>query len=197
MKRGVFLSCLLLLVLLACQSASIQVEPKVNSQETVKKETPTTKSENLADSSLSPTAIQDCFPKVKLDEPIEFDLSVNPFYLRIDFDSNKTIDYAIRIRGTKTKAEGLLICVDGEKPHIFGKLAKSKTPLTDIEDDNFLMDKWDVASREEIKSYPTYPPDGKTREGANAKGEALVFIFPVDGVQYVYWDGKIFRSFGE
>lgn len=197
MKRGMFLSCLLLLVLLACQSADIQVEPKVNSQETAQKETPTVNSKNLADSVLSPTAVQNCLPKVKLDEPIEFDLSVNPFYLRIDFDGNKTIDYAIRIRGTKTKTEGLLICMDGEKPYTFGKLAKSKTPLTDIEGDNFLMDKWDVVSREEIKSYPTYPPDGKTKEGANAKGEALVFAFPVDGVQYIYWDSKTFRSFGE
>ena len=197
MKRGMFLSCLLLLVLLACQSANIQVEPKVNSQETVQKETLPTQSENLADSNLSPTAVQNCLPKVKLDEPIEFDLSVNPFYLRLDFDSNKKIDYAMRIRGTKTKAEGLLICMDGEKPYTFGKLAKSKTPLTDIEGDNFLMDKWDVISKEEIKSYPTYPPNGKTREGANAKGEALVFTFPVDGVQYIYWDSKTFRSFGE
>jgi hypothetical protein len=197
MKRGLFLSCLLLLALLACQSANIQVEPKVNSQETVQKERSATESENLADSNLSPTAVQNCFPKIKLDEPIEFDLSVNPFYLRIDFDSNKKIDYAIRIRGKKTKAEGLLICLDGEKPYIFGKLAKSKTPLTDIEGDNFLMDNWDVVPKEEMKSSPTYPPDGKKREGENAKGEAIVFAFPIDGVRYVYWDGKTFRSFGE
>lgn len=197
MKRVVFLSCLLLLILLACQSADIEVEPKVNSQETAQKETPAGQSDNLADSSLSPTAVQNCFPKIKLDEPIEFSLSVNPFYLRLDFDSNKKIDYAIRIRGKETKAEGLLICLDGEKPYIFGKLAKSKTSLTDIEGDNFLMDNWDVVTREEIKLSPQYPPNGKNREGANAKGEAIVFAFPVDGVQYIYWDGKTFRSFSE
>ena len=197
MKRGIFLSCLLLLLLLACQSANIQVEPKVNSQENVQKATPPTETENLTDSRLSPTAIQDCLPKVKLDEPVEFDLSVNPFYLRLDFDGNKKIDYAIRIRGKKTKAEGLLICMDGGKPYVLGKLAKSKIPLTDIEGDNFLMDNWDVVPKEEIKSYPTYPPEGKNREGANAKGESLMFAFPIDGVQYIYWDGKTFRSFGE
>jgi len=197
MERGLFLSCLLLLVLLACQSADIRVEPKVNSQENVQKEKPATESENLADSSLSPTAVQNCLPKVKMDESIEFDLSVNPFYLRLDFDGNKKIDYAIRIRGKKTNAEGLLICIDGEKPFTFGELAKSKTPLTDIEGDNFLMNDWDVVPKEEMKFSPTYPPEGKSREGANAKGEAIVFAFPVDGVRYIYWDGKEFRSFGE
>lgn len=197
MKRGVFLSSLLLLFLLACQSADIQVEPKVNSQEVVPKKTPTEELENLANSSLSPTAIQNCLPKIKMDEPIEFDLSVNPFYLRLDFDGNKKLDYAIRIRGKKTKVAGLLICLDGEKPYMFGKLAKSKTPLTNIEGDNFLMDNWDVVPKEEMKSSPTYPPEGKTREGINAKGEALVFAFPIDGVQYVYWDSKAFRSFSE
>ena len=197
MKRGMFLSCLLLLILLACQSASIQVEPKVNSQETVRKETPAAETGNLADSSLSPNAIQNCLPKVKLDEPIEFDLSVNPFYLRLDFDGSKTIDYAVRVRGQKTQVEGLLICMDGEKPYLFGKLAKSKIPLTNIEGDNFLMDNWDVVPKEEMKLSPTYPLSGKNKEGANAKGEAIVFAFPIDGVQYIYWDGKAFHSFGE
>jgi hypothetical protein len=195
MKRGIFLSSLFLLFLLACQSTYIQVEPKVNSQVTEQK---TTKEfENSVDNKLSPIAVQNCLPKVKLDEQIDFDLSVNPFYLRIDFDSNKKIDYAIRIVGKNTKTEGLLICIDGETPYLFGKLAKSKIPLTDVEGDNFLTDNWDAVTKEEMKSLPTYSPKGKNKEGANAKGEAIVFLFPIDGVQHIYWDGKAFRSFGE
>ncbi len=195
MKRLVCLSSLFLLILLACKDNNSQVEQQVNSQIIVQK--PTIDSEKLADNKLSPTAVQNCLPKVKIDEPIDFDLTVNPFYLRLDFDSNKKIDYAIRIIGKVSKNEGLLICLDGETPYVFGKLAKSKLPLTDIEGDNFLMDNWDVVTKEEIKSAPTYSPNGKKKEGANAKGEALVLAFPVDGVQYIYWDGKTFRSFGE
>jgi hypothetical protein len=195
--KTVFISALTLLIFLwACEKSTVQsVEPKVDLP-SVSQKTPT-ETENLADSPISPTAIQNCLPKVNVGESIDFDLSVNPFYLRLDFDGNRKIDYAVRIKGKETKAKGLLICKDGEEPFIFGKLAKSKTPLTDVEDDNFMMDDWDVVTKADFRNSPTYPQGGKGKEGANAKGEAVAFTFPIDGVMYIYWDGKNFRSFSE
>ncbi len=195
--KTVFISALTLLIFLwACEKSTVQsVEPKVDLPP-VSQKTPT-ETENLADNPISPTAIENCLPKVNVGEPIDFDLSVNPFYLRINFDGNLKIDYALRIKGKETKSEGLLICRDGEEPFIFGKLAKSKTTLTNIESDNFLTKNWDVVTKEDFRTFPTYSPEGKGRQGANAKGEAIAFTFPIDGVAYIYWDGKNFRSFSE
>ncbi len=198
MNRAAILSIFFaLFTFIACRSVGIGVESKVNSQVNIEEPQKSSKSEKPADLNILPIAVQNCLPKIHLGEPIEPDLSTNPFYLRVDLNGNRTLDHAIRVRGKDTKDKGLLICMDNETPYIFGKIARSNTPLTTIDDDNFLTDDWDVVSNEEMANLPTYPPKGATKEGKNAKGEALIFAFQIDGVQYVYWDGKNFRSFGE
>ncbi len=200
--KTIIISILALLVfLLACQKSVVQSldTTKANTQETLQEKTPVSESttddlENLLNERSTPIAIRDCLPKVKVDEPFEFDLSMNPFYLRTDLDGNRVVDYAMVIRGKKTKKLGLLICKDAKEPLIFGELAKPKIPLTDMENDNFIGSHWEIITNKEAREWYSNVPNEENKKLANAKGEILSFSYEIDGLIYIYWDGKAFRT---
>ena len=64
----------------------------------------------------TPTAIEDCMSKVDVGEPFKYETSLNPFYLRADFDGNGLVDYAVLIKGQTTKTRGVVICKDSKQP---------------------------------------------------------------------------------
>ncbi|NJM53127.1 MAG: hypothetical protein HC846_06880 [Blastocatellia bacterium] len=96
--------------LLACQHSSVQsVEQKTTEpQKTVaSQETNNGNSQHFKDNLLLPSATEQCLAKIDVGEPFEFNLSINPYYLRGNFDGNNLIDYAIIIAGKKYKKNGL------------------------------------------------------------------------------------------
>lgn len=199
--RVIIISVLAFLAfLLACQHSSVQsVEPKIpESQKTViPQETNKGNSQYFKDNMLLPSATEKCLAKVEIGEPFEFELSMNPYYMRGNFDGNNLTDYAIIIAGKNTKKIGLVICKDSKTPLVFGELAKSKTPLTDMENDNFIASSWDIVTNEEARGWYSNVPNENNKKLANAKGEIIEFLYEIDGVLYIYWDGKAFRAVGE
>ena len=200
MKIVTIFGLVLLVFLLACQQTSVQ-SIKSTSDESSKaeksQERETGNSQYFKDNLLNPSATQECLSKVNVGEPFEFDLSINPYYLRGNFNGNKIVDYAIVIAGKKTKKTGLVICQDSKTPFVFGALANSKTPLTDMENDNFIARSWDIISNEEVRSWFANDPSEINKKLTVAKGEIIEFIYEKDGVLYIYWDGKNFRAIGE
>lgn len=190
--------------LLACPKATNQPVPDANmtSLETPQEkpeaaESITGEQEDSFSGRATPTSIGDCLSKVKLDEPFAFDLSLNPFYLRIDLYGDRILDYVMVIRGRNTKKLGLLICKDAKEPVLLGELAKAKTPLTDMDNDNFIGSYWDIATKEEFRQMHSTYHDKVFLAPANAKGEILVFSYAIDGIIYIWWDGKRFQTFSQ
>jgi hypothetical protein len=137
-----------------------------------------------------PTAIdEECLSKVNVGEPFKVAKLFNPYYLRVNFDGNASIDYAVLVVGQTAKSEGrvnqmngLIICKDSKTPFVFGSLAKSKKQVSSFEDDNFVTDDWEIVTKEETK-----------KTWKNAKGESIAFVFEGGTIINVYWDGKAFR----
>lgn len=146
---------------------------------------------------LTPSAIEGCLRKVSLDEPFEFDLSINPFYLRLNLYGQGGNDYAIVIRGKNTKKLGLLICKDANEPVLLGELSNPKVPLTDMDKDNFVASYWSVATRDEYKKMFTKSAYERFAAPSNPTGEILVLSYAIDGVLHIWWDGKNFQTYSE
>jgi hypothetical protein len=204
MKYKIHLSLVFLLVLLACQKSTMQsveksTEPREIKQEKPSQETETENSLYLKENLLLPSATQECLEKAKekVGEPIRYDLSMNPYFLRFDFNGDKVIDYAIIVAGKTTNKYGLVICKDAKEAFVFGELARSKTPLTNMPDDNFVGSFWDIMTNKEVQEQFSKHHDKDVKELALAKGEVIIFGYAKDGILYIYWDGKNFRSVGE
>lgn len=138
----------------------------------------------------TPIATKDCIAKVNVGEPFKFDISINPFYLRADFDGNKFVDYAVLIIGQETKKSAVVICKDGKEPFLYGALAKTKFLPESFEDDNFVTPEWEISTKEETKMLEEHV--GGRKVATNAKGESIAFMFEGGGV-VIYWDGKTFQ----
>ncbi|NJM53126.1 MAG: hypothetical protein HC846_06875 [Blastocatellia bacterium] len=81
------------------------------------------------------------------------------------------------MQAKNTKKTGLVICKDSKVPLLFGELAKSKTPLTDMDNDNFIASSWDIVTNKEARGWYSNVPNETNKKLANAKGEIIEFLF--------------------
>ncbi len=137
-----------------------------------------------------PDIIEKCVASVNVGEALEIATSINPFYLRADFDGNGLVDYAVLVQGQNTGKRGVVICKDSKETFVFGSVSKSKPPVSTFEDDNFITESWEIATKEETKSIADVP--GGKKIATTAKGESIVFVFE-GGNLYIFWDGRAFR----
>lgn len=196
MKSLSLLSLPLVLLLMACQQVAVKsVEANRSQQKAGQEETAQEINKEEA-AFWTPTEIEGCTAKVNVGEPFKFETSFNPYYLRADLDGNKTMDYAVLIKGQETQKRAVVICKDLEMPYakepfVVGSLAKTKTVHPSlIEDDNFITPEWAITTRKETKALEQYV--GGPKIAADAKGEAVGFFFD-GGSVFIYWDGKAFR----
>jgi hypothetical protein len=138
-----------------------------------------------------PDSIEKCISKVKFNESFEIMKSINPFYLRANFDGNNTVDYVILIQGQITKKTGAIICKDSNECFVFGAIADSKTPVSSFENDNFITTDWEILTKSETQNLVDTP--GGRKVASDAQGESVGFLFEGGGSVFIYWDGKIFR----
>lgn len=150
--------------------------------------------ENTIDEVLIPESIKECMSKVNSREPIEIEYNFNPYYQRGNLDGNGIIDLAVLVRSTQHKqVRGLLICKDSEMPFLFGRVSKSDIPCSDMADDNFITDNWEILKKKEISDVVN--DQNGLKIGKDAKGEGIGFFFEGGGI-YVYWNGKEFKCVG-
>ena len=142
---------------------------------------------------IHPVQVRECLKK-----PAAADLSVttdtNPYYLRGDFDGDGKPDYAVAVRGSKSKRNGILVCAGNDRIYVLGADQPLKPPFSDLQDDNFVSRNWAV-----------YTPI-QTRELTAWKGNVPLPLPPVfgetiamiweDGIALIYWDGHQFRWAG-
>jgi hypothetical protein len=194
MKYSFFSILVFFALFMACQNSVTNSAKTANSkQETNQKET--TQTIETDEEVWTPTAIEDCISTVNVGEPFELETSFNPFYLRADFDNNKLVDYAVLIKGKKTKKRGVIICRDSIQPFIFGQLANLKVPLSSFENDNFVTNQWEIATKDETKNRIVRHTGG-VKMSSDAKGESIEFLFEGGEGVVIYWDGKGFKVNG-
>jgi hypothetical protein len=97
-----------------------------------------------------PPAIQDCLDKPGIQSIVELTFYRNPFYLRGDFDGDGKPDYAVAVRGPKTKRNGVLFCMGNKTVHVVGADQPLRPPFSDMANDNFMAPNWEVFSKADV-----------------------------------------------
>ncbi|MDQ3801734.1 MAG: hypothetical protein M3384_20105 [Acidobacteriota bacterium] len=143
--------------------------------------------DDLADNLFLPSFVHECLDKNKeLDKEIDIPsvLIHNPYFVRGDFDGDKSIDYAVIVESRKENREGLLICFRNKE---------TKAVLLGLDQQNpppfWLLMNWDVETIEDVSKITD--ANGKL-VGIKPKGESVV-MKGEDWSGIIYWDGNTFR----
>jgi len=133
--------------------------------------------------SIPPLVVQS-FSAKKLDAQYEIAFTLNPFYLRGDFNGDGKPDIAVLVKNKQSGKLGIAIC-HGEKNEVF--LVGAGTSIGDGGDDFSWMDVWQVR--------PKHSATGNAHDGMPAKliGEGLLVEKSESGGALIYWDGKSYR----
>ena len=189
MKKISFAKCVVLLgisfLVLAC--AALQQNKAVVGQErNDEQQEQKGVLDDLTDNMVIPLFVDECLDKNKLDKEVKIPSIPlhNPYFVRGDFDGDRTIDYAIIVSSRKDGREGLLICFRNKESRavLLGLDPQYSPPF-------WLLMNWDVETSAEVGKIAD--ADGKPI-GIRPKGESIV-MKGEDWIGVVYWDGTAFR----
>ena len=116
------------------------------------------------------------------------DVTMNPYYLRGDFDGDRNPDYAVAVRGKTDQGLGILVCDGKGRAHLLGIAnggADSQLTLFSF------APTWAVLSRREATESAKLPPFGPLKLPA-LHGDVIAMIWE-DGTGLIYWDGRAFK----
>jgi len=134
----------------------------------------------------TPSAIATSFVLGPLSKLYEIDGSINPFYLRGDFDGDGRPDYAVRIRSIQNHKIGIAIWLTSRKNFVIlgaGKPFKmNDQEVTDFQG----MDTWQVYGKGPVESGVEAAPPPRLR------GEAILAGKSESASGLIYWNGQNF-----
>ena len=142
---------------------------------------------------IHPDAIDQCL-KGSVASNLVLSTAGNPYYLRGDFDGDGKPDYAVSVRGAKTKRNGILFCMGNKQIYVVGADQPLKPPFSDMPDDNFVAPNWQVLNKAEVASLAKFSMNVPHPVPRTA-GEAVALIWE-DGIALIYWDGRRFQWAG-
>jgi hypothetical protein len=142
---------------------------------------------------IHPEQISRCL-KLTVASSLEVAITTNPYYLRGDFDADGNPDYAVAVRGIKTKRLGVLICNGNKRGFLLGADNPITPPFSDMPNDYFFAPNWEVFSRSETLALAKYK-DAVPHPLPVIRGETIAMIWE-DGIALVYWDGQRFKWAG-
>lgn len=138
-----------------------------------------------------PSTVESCLQKVL--GQVELSTTVNPFYLRGDFNGDGRPDYAVTVKGKKSGRLRMLVCTEAKGVFLLGREGDSRA-FSDMPDDNFFSPNWMVYTRPEVVQLTKYNSN-VPKTATTQRGEAIAMIWE-DGVSLIYWDGKRFQWAG-
>jgi hypothetical protein len=125
---------------------------------------------------------------------VEVAHETNPYYLRGDFDGDGKPDYAVAVRGIRTKRLGVLICSGDARAFLLGADNPTTPPFSDMPRDLFFAPNWAAYSRPETLALGRYT-SAVPHPLPTIRGETIAMIFE-DGIALIYWDGQGFKWAG-
>jgi hypothetical protein len=137
-----------------------------------------------------PPTIGDCARKPAIQGLVSITFDVNPFYLRGDFDGDGRSDYAVAVRGPKTKRNGVLFCLANARAYLVGADQPLQPPFSNMPDDNFVAPRWEVFSQSAVAGLSKFRSNVPNPLPHTA-AEAVAMIWE-DGIALIYWNGKRF-----
>lgn len=142
-----------------------------------------------------PRIVWDRFRAEKLLDRYEISTTLNPFYLRGDFDGDGVPDYAVLVTNRTTKVTGIAVVRSrAREVEILGaggiKLQKAATadgsPSALIDDFGWVQ-AWHVVRREHLK------PTAWDKPVTQMIGEGMEVERPEASSALIYWDGNRYR----
>jgi hypothetical protein len=119
---------------------------------------------------------------------------IDPYYLRGDFDGDGKPDYAVAVRGVRTKRNGILVCAGNDHLYVLGADQPINPPFSDLPGDNFVSRNWAVDSPAETRELAAWTVN-VPRSLPKVWGDTIGMIWE-DGISLIYWDGSQFRWAG-
>lgn len=138
-----------------------------------------------------PELVKECMEKADVKGKVRIVPIGKSYFLKGDFDSDKLVDYAVPIQGTRTRRNGVLICNGKKQVFILGGDMRTDPPFSDMPDDNFVGPRWKIMSKSEAENLYNYDGDKPVR-AAFPKGDSIAFLWE-DGAGVIYWDGSRYR----
>jgi hypothetical protein len=138
-----------------------------------------------------PDIAKECLEQAEVKGKLEIRTAKRPYILKGDFDGDKLSDYAVAIRGPKTRRNGVLVCTANKRAFILGADMPKDPPFSDMPNDNFVAPTWKVMSKQEALKIYNYDGDKPIR-AASPKGDSIAMIWE-DAICLIYWDGSRYR----
>lgn len=111
--------------------------------------------------------------------------SVNPFYLRGDFNGDNLMDYAVLVQDLNSKKKGIAIChAQSNDPLVLGPRIHLQRSDGYVYEE-FNVEAWQVHPK--MKRIPKTVDEGPPPE---LQGDAILVIWPERGSGLIFWDGK-------
>jgi hypothetical protein len=146
-----------------------------------------------SESTYIPPKIDKCrASKIAMGAAITTDLQ--PFYLRGDFDGDRISDYAVAVRGPRTKRNGVLICSGNGRVFLLGADQPLAPPFSDMPNDNFVGPNWEVLSVAETRELGRWTVN-VPHPLPKILAETIAFVWE-DGIALIYWNGQRFKWAG-
>jgi hypothetical protein len=132
-----------------------------------------------------PDDLADFYNQEKIKTTYKINKSLNPFYLRGDFNGDKKVDYALAVIESTTDKKGILIYHPATKKYFLAGAGKAIP--NGHGDDYQWMDAWEVSDEKIVGQGVTdlKPP--------KLIGEAIVVQKLESSSGIIYWDGKEYR----
>ena len=121
---------------------------------------------------------------------VEIATTINPYYLRGDFDGDGVPDYAVAVRAKATRRLGVLICSGTGRGYLLGAVTSKNAPFSTMPGDNFFAPNWLVYSVREAEVVAGYADAPKPFPTLHSDSIAMLYE---DGFALIYWDGNRFR----
>jgi hypothetical protein len=141
-----------------------------------------------------PPATEDCLNAPAIKSMVEVVFYANPFYLRGDFDGDGKPDYAIALRGPKTKRNGVLFCMANKTLYLVGADQPLRPASSDMPNDNSVAPNWEIFTKADIANLKRFDINVPNPLPKTA-GEAVAMIWE-DGLALIYWNGSHFSWAG-
>lgn len=132
-----------------------------------------------------PEELGNFYNQEKIRLSFDINTSLNPFYLRGDFDGDKKADYAVAVVEHKTGKKGVIVFHTASKKYFV--IGAGQVLSASYGDDYGWMDAWAVYNKSE-------PELGVSEtKKIKLKSEAILILKLEASSGLIYWDGKKYQ----